>query len=269
FFLSICFATPLCATQHVNQAGSTSRRHFMIRVEALKALRLLFYTILFTGILSTSDAQGLPAILNGRIFDPANETVSRATITVTGESRGSETTTVSDSIGEFSLSLTPGHYTIRIAAQGFSELAEEVDIAPEASPLNRTFTLKVAPVRQMVTVTETGADQVSAISTATKTVTPLRDIPQALTVITHQEVQDQSMLSIGDVVRYVPGITAHQGENNRDEIVIRGNDTSASFFVDGVRDDVQYYRDLYNLERIEVLKGPNALMFGRGGGGGI
>jgi catecholate siderophore receptor len=51
--------------------------------------------------------------------------------------------------------------------------------------------------------------------------------------------------------------------------VIRGNDTSASFFVDGVRDDVQYYRDLYNVERIEVLKGPNALMFGRGGGGGI
>ena len=77
------------------------------------------------------------------------------------------------------------------------------------------------------------------------------------------------MMSVGDVVRYVPGITAHQGENNRDDVVIRGNRSSADFFVNGVRDDVQYYRDLYNLERIEALKGPNAMIFGRGGGGGV
>src|SRR5439155_17612681 len=44
---------------------------------------------------------------------------------------------------------------------------------------------------------------------------------------------------------------------------------SADFFVDGVRDDVQYYRDLYNLDRVEALKGPNAMIFGRGGGGGV
>ena len=77
------------------------------------------------------------------------------------------------------------------------------------------------------------------------------------------------MQSVGDVVRYVPGISAHQGENNRDDVVIRGNRSSADFFVNGVRDDVQYYRDLYNLERIEALKGPNAMIFGRGGGGGV
>ena len=51
--------------------------------------------------------------------------------------------------------------------------------------------------------------------------------------------------------------------------IIRGNSTSADFFVNGVRDDVQYYRDLYNLERVEALKGPNAMVFGRGGGGGV
>jgi catecholate siderophore receptor len=76
-------------------------------------------------------------------------------------------------------------------------------------------------------------------------------------------------MSVGDVVRYVPGITYHQGENNRDQVVIRGNSSSADFFVDGVRDDVQYYRDLYNLDRFEALKGPNAMIFGRGGGGGV
>jgi len=64
-------------------------------------------------------------------------------------------------------------------------------------------------------------------------------------------------------------VTAAQGENNRDQLVLRGNDTSADFFLDGVRDDMQYYRELYNLERVEALKGPNAMIFGRGGGGGV
>ncbi len=108
-----------------------------------------------------------------------------------------------------------------------------------------------------------------AISSATKTLTPLRDVPQSITVVTQELIQDQMMMSIGDVVRYVPGITAIQGENNRDQLVIRGNSTSADFFLDGVRDDVQYYRDLYNLDRVEALKGPNAMIFGRGGGGGV
>src|SRR6266567_2945587 len=82
-------------------------------------------------------------------------------------------------------------------------------------------------------------------------------------------IKEQLMTGIGDVVQYVPGISAHQGENNRDQLVIRGNSTSADFFVNGVRDDVQYYRDLYNLERVEALKGPNAMIFGRGGAGGV
>jgi catecholate siderophore receptor len=110
---------------------------------------------------------------------------------------------------------------------------------------------------------------VPASTAATKTLTPLLDVPQSITVVTQQLIKDQMMLSVGDVVRYVPGVTAHQGENNRDQVVIRGNSSSADFFVDGIRDDVQYYRDLYNLDRVEVLKGPNAMIFGRGGGGGV
>jgi catecholate siderophore receptor len=105
--------------------------------------------------------------------------------------------------------------------------------------------------------------------TATKTDTPLSDIPQSISVVTEQQIRDQQMLSLGDVARYVPGLGVHQGENNRDQLVFRGTSTSADFFLDGVRDDVQYYRDVYNLSRIEVLMGPDAMIFGRGGGGGL
>ena len=110
---------------------------------------------------------------------------------------------------------------------------------------------------------------VLATRTATRTMTPLRDTPQSATVLTHAVIADQAMQSMADVLRYVPGVTMAQGEGNRDAPVIRGQATTADFFVDGVRDDAQYLRDLYNVERIEALKGSNAMIFGRGGGGGI
>jgi catecholate siderophore receptor len=106
-------------------------------------------------------------------------------------------------------------------------------------------------------------------TTATRTETLLKDVPQSISVVTEELVEDQAMRSLEDAVRYVPGVQATQGEGNRDALVFRGNQTTADFFVNGVRDDVQYYRDLYNIERVEVLKGPNGMIFGRGGSGGV
>jgi catecholate siderophore receptor len=107
------------------------------------------------------------------------------------------------------------------------------------------------------------------ISSATRTPTPLRDVPQAVTVVSRALIADQAMQGMADVTRFVPGVTMGQGEGNRDQPTIRGNISTSTFFVNGMRDDVQYFRDLYNVERVEALKGPNALIFGRGTGGGI
>lgn len=106
-------------------------------------------------------------------------------------------------------------------------------------------------------------------STATRTDTPLIDTPQSVSVVTRQQILDQGFQSVNEAIRYVPGVIPHQGEGNRDDVVIRGQRSNADFYVDGIRDDAQYFRDLYNTQRIEVLKGPNAMIFGRGGGGGV
>ncbi|MCJ7421517.1 TonB-dependent receptor [Sphingomicrobium astaxanthinifaciens] len=111
-----------------------------------------------------------------------------------------------------------------------------------------------------------GADRSAS---ATKTDSDLNDVPQAVSIVTAEQISDQALRSIGDVVSYVPGISIESGEGHRDAIVIRGLSSTADFFTDGLRDDVQHYRGLYNVERVEVLKGPNALVFGRGGGGGV
>lgn len=105
---------------------------------------------------------------------------------------------------------------------------------------------------------------------ATKTDTDLKDTPQSVTVVTQDVIKDQSIQSISDAVRYVPGVTASQGEGNRDALNFRGAGVNTGdFYLDGVRDDVQTYRDLYNTDRIEVLRGSNAMIFGRGGSGGV
>ena len=108
-------------------------------------------------------------------------------------------------------------------------------------------------------------DQVNSM----KPPAPILNVPQTVTIITDEDILDQGFRAIADVVRYVPGVVTTQGEGHRDALVIRGVRTTADFYQDGIRDDVQYYRSLYNVDQVEVLKGPNALLFGRGGTGGL
>ncbi|MGB5724139.1 MAG: TonB-dependent siderophore receptor [Parasphingorhabdus sp.] len=122
---------------------------------------------------------------------------------------------------------------------------------------------------QEIIVTGEKEGYVAISSAGLKTDTPLIDTPQTVSVVTREQLDDQALQDIGDILRYTPGASIGQGEGNRDQITIRGQNTTADFFVDGIRDDVQYFRPLYNIERVEIHKGPNAMIFGRGGGGGI
>ncbi|MEP2990089.1 MAG: TonB-dependent receptor [Parasphingorhabdus sp.] len=104
---------------------------------------------------------------------------------------------------------------------------------------------------------------------AVKTPTPIIDVPQSLTITSEEEILKRGITNIGQIIDYTPGVNTSQGEGHRDAIVFRGVRSTADFFIDGMRDDVQYYRGLYNLEQVEILRGPNALLFGRGGAGGV
>jgi catecholate siderophore receptor len=145
-------------------------------------------------------------------------------------------------------------------------------LQPDTVPASPADTVKGTRLRPVVITADSlrahGYFARRSVS-AMKTDTPLRSTPQAITVVTGQLIADQAMQNMADVVRYVPGITMGQGEGHRDAPTVRGNSSTSDFFVDGFRDDAQYYRDLYNIERVEALKGSNAMIFGRGGGGGV
>jgi catecholate siderophore receptor len=87
----------------------------------------------------------------------------------------------------------------------------------------------------IVVIGQRGSYDARDTRTATKTDTRLKDVPQAVSVVTAQQIADQGMKSIGDVLRAVPGATVASGEGHRDQIVLRGQNTTADFFVDGIR----------------------------------
>lgn len=108
---------------------------------------------------------------------------------------------------------------------------------------------------------------------AMRTNTPLLDTPQSVSVVTQDQIRDQNITKMEEAARYVPGVNVQMGEGHRDQVTIRGmtngnTGTTSNFFIDGARDDAEYIRDFYNIDRIEFLKGPNAMAFGRGSPGG-
>lgn len=207
--------------------------------------------------------------LRGRILDETGAPIAHAHVNVRLDIRGAQSMSLlTDGRGEFTLPLGPGSYRVTIVAQGFAEVSRRVTVTAAQTP-SLDVVLSVGGIAETLQVDAPAGGRIGIVSSATKTPTPVRDIPQAVSVVTRELIADQRMASMADVVRFMPGVTMAQGEGNRDTPIFRGNASTADFFVDGVRDDVQYFRDVYNVERVEALKGPNAMIFGRGGAGGV
>src|SRR5579883_3273099 len=100
---------------------------------------------------------------------------------------------------------------------------------------------------------------------------PLRDTPQSITVVPRQYMEDRGVTNESDALRGVPGISLAAGEAGAqgNSLSLRGFTARNDIFLDGMRDFGSYYRDPFNLDEIEVLKGPSSVLFGRGSTGGV
>ncbi|MBO0719798.1 MAG: TonB-dependent siderophore receptor [Blastocatellia bacterium] len=100
---------------------------------------------------------------------------------------------------------------------------------------------------------------------------PLRDTPQTINVIPRAVIEEQGATTLRDVLRNVPGLTVVAGEGGApagDNLMLRGFSARNDIFVDGVRDISPQTRDAFNLEQVEVVKGPGSAFTGRGSTGG-
>jgi catecholate siderophore receptor len=125
-----------------------------------------------------------------------------------------------------------------LAAGASSAHAAEAPAVPVDSTASAAADA-AADADQIVVTGQRSHYGVKATSSATKTATDLKDIPQAVSVVTGAQIEDQQLRSVGDLLLFVPGASYNAGEGNRDTLVLRGNSSTADYIVDGVRDDVQ------------------------------
>ena len=100
---------------------------------------------------------------------------------------------------------------------------------------------------------------------------PLRNTPQSIDVVPAQMIEDRGVTTLNDAIRTVPGVSiaAGEGGNQGSSFTLRGFSARNDIFLDGMRDFGSYYRDAFNLDAVEVLKGPSSMLFGRGSTGGV
>lgn len=225
-------------------------------------MRLLSILFLCLGLVFPTDLSAETTSVRGEVVDAAGAPVAGARVVLRAD--GTTRSTETDHSGRFAFEGVPDGASVTASASGMTRAT--APIGEERSYV----TLVLQPVATEA-ITVVAPSDLAAVHTVTaaRTDTPLRDVPQSVSVVTRDVIEDQAMQSMADVVQYVPGVQMAQGEGHRDAPILRGNVSTSDFFVDGLRDDVQYLRDLYNVQRVEVLKGPNAMLFGRGGAGGV
>ncbi len=141
--------------------------------------------------------------------------------------------------------------------------------APGAASVATTAAAETDPQEIVVTGAAQDSGYVPQDSAIAKTPAPLRDLPQSVAVVGAEVLRDQRALSVQDALKNVAGVGFSSGDGQRDQVTIRGFSAIADQYVDGFRDDGLYFRDLSNVERIEVVKGPAAVLYGRGSSGGL
>ncbi|AEH63155.1 TonB-dependent receptor [Zymomonas mobilis] len=138
-----------------------------------------------------------------------------------------------------------------------------------SSPSHAAKGKKEDPADLVITAKKDSDDYGQKRNTAAKIDIANRDLPQTVNTVSAQLMRDQMVLSQQDALKNVPGVSFSTGDGQRDQVFIRGFNAFGDEFVNGFRDDALYFRDMSNIENIEVLKGPSAALFGRGSAGGI
>src|SRR5205823_6912398 len=184
-----------------------------------------FSLLLGSGSMVRSQTLRETGSFGGKVIDINRAAIVAASVKLRADHV--ELSSVTDHNGAFSFKCAVGEYTLTVAAPGFATVTRKINVTGKTDSIEITLPVGDSTAIVNVVATEAFGYRADLLNTATKTLTSLRDTPQSISVVSKEQIQDQSMASIAEVVSYVSGITAHQGENNRDQLVIRGVSSSA------------------------------------------
>jgi catecholate siderophore receptor len=204
--------------------------------------------------------------ITGRVLDPQGHTIANAEVALLLDGTA-VATTHTDANGLYRLRQPQGSFELIAAAPGMAATRQTVQLAA-GQTTELDFTLQLAQASSSVQVTASGY-QIETQSAASRI--PIRplDLPQTVTTVSQDAMRDRAVTSMQEALAYIPGVSPMLGEGRRDQVSIRGMNANTDQYIDGVKDDATYYRDLSNTESIEVVEGPAAVLYGRGTSGGL
>ena len=208
--------------------------------------------------------------LAGVVVDEQGMVVAGAAIKlqrIEAGSGGGEAQGLSNGAGEWSIAGPPGEYRASVSRAGFARLEEIVEVSASGVGEVR-FVVRAGGASTTVNVEAEGYKAEEA-SSATRVPMSVLETPQQVQVLTGDLLRARGVESMKEALEVVPAVGLQLGEGRRDNFFIRGLNAVDDMYLDGVRDDAQYYRDLSNTERIEVVEGPAAVLYGRGSSGGL
>lgn len=236
------------------------------RIWSYRLLSLLLTIFSFS---SVGFSQTAEQCFRGTVNDLKNGLIIGAEVSLKDKTGKLIYKTETNESGAFYLNcFDEGEYKLSVSKKGMIAFEKNITLKKQNAEVSE-IVLEMNRIEESVTVKIEPEYSVSESESATKTATPLRDIPQSVEIVNQQLMQSQAVRSLQDALNNVTAVSVAQGEGRRDQFFIRGFSAIGDQFVDGVRDDAQYYRDLANIEKIEVIKGPAAVLFGRGSSGGL
>jgi iron complex outermembrane receptor protein len=210
-------------------------------------------------------------LINGTVRDITGLALPRATVTITTETGEVVATTTTDESGRYTIDrITPGRYSVTASRVGFGRQSR--DLVIETGRRTLDFDLPVDALAQTITVSAQSPDSfhTQTATSALRTDVPLIDVPQAISIVPSEILQQQDIREVGDVARTVSGMGRAIGYSEwADKFMIRGLLIDYALKNGFKNSSLLSFTDMANVERIEVLKGPASLLYGRIEPGGV
>jgi len=219
-------------------------------------------------------AQQTTNSVTGHVEDPSGASLAGAKITLREAAGSVKARTATNSAGQFSISgVLSGEYVLEAERKMFETSREQISVIYGTPHPDLQIVMKVATRRETVDVFQQEGYAVTATAIATKTDTPILEMPLSVQVVPQEVLQDQQVTRIDEAVQNVSGVyqtNAWSGEF-ADQFVIRGFLNYQVLYRDGFRMDTGYVgrHETANIEQIEVIKGPASILYGRMEPGGL